>query len=123
MSALQTILTLTVVVGIASGQILWKLAADSVSANGAVDAVRQLAISPQFIGGLALYGAMTCLWIFVLQSAPLSRAYPFFALTFILVPILSTLFLSESISVMTMLGAGLIVTGIVVMTTTTTSAA
>ncbi len=116
MSAVQTILTLTVVLGIASGQILWKLAADSVSASGALDAVRQLAVSPHFLGGLALYGAMTCLWVFVLQSTPLSRAYPFFALSFVLVPLLSSLFLSESLTVMTMLGAGLIVTGLVVMT-------
>ena len=117
MSVVHTILTLTVVLGIASGQILWNLAADSVSASGALDAVRQLALSPHFLGGLALYGAMTCLWVFVLQSAPLSRAYPFFALSFVLVPILSSFFLSESLTVMTMLGAGLIVTGIVVMTT------
>ncbi len=62
------------------------------------------------------YGLVFCLWIFVLQKLDLSRAFPFAALTFVFVPLLSYFFLGETISMPTIWGAGLIIVGIVVST-------
>ena len=60
--------------------------------------MRGVIVNPYFLPALALYGTMTAIWIVLLQRVALSHAYPFFALTFVLVPILSTVFLSESIT-------------------------
>ncbi len=114
MTTTQTALATVCVLGIAAGQILFKLAADSLSSAGGVTMARGLVVSPYFLLALALYGAMTLLWIWLLQSIPLSRAYPFFALSFVFVPIFGRIFLAESIGTATALGAVLIVAGIAV---------
>ncbi|HJN91488.1 MAG TPA: EamA family transporter [Dehalococcoidia bacterium] len=121
MSVSQTAFTLIVVVGITSGQVLFKLAADSISSGGIVQMLRELAVSPYFLAAILIYGGMTALWISVLQNASLSHAYPLFALTFLLVPIFSALFLSESLNTATMIGSVLIVSGIIVATTNATA--
>lgn len=73
-------------------------------------------ISKYFILLGVTYGSVFCLWIFVLQKMELSRAFPFAALTFVFVPLLSYLFLNETISMSTILGAGVIIVGIIIST-------
>jgi drug/metabolite transporter (DMT)-like permease len=65
---------------------------------------------------IVTYGIVFCLWVFVLQKMELSRAFPFAALTFVFVPLLSHFFLGETISMPTIWGACLIIVGIVVST-------
>lgn len=65
-------------------------------------------------GSMLLYGLATLLWIFVLRTTPLSAAYPFMALSFVLVPIGSKIFFSERISPSYAIGLALIVIGVVV---------
>ncbi|WP_341988947.1 EamA family transporter [Azorhizobium sp. AG788] len=56
-------------------------------------------------------GASVC-WALAIERMPLTLAYPFMALTFALVPLASVLLLRESLSVMQIVGAALIVVGI-----------
>ena len=64
---------------------------------------------------------MTCLasgllafatWSAVLRQAPLSRAYPFMGLSFILVAWLSSIFFGEELTVSKLLGTVLVVVGL-----------
>lgn len=104
-------LTILCVTGIAAGQILFKKAA------------MHLPESPQLVDwllngwlitALSLYGITTLLWIWVLRHAPLHFAYPFMALAFIIVPLLSYFFLGEPINIKTLVGGAIIVIGVVI---------
>jgi drug/metabolite transporter (DMT)-like permease len=70
--------------------------------------------SPMVIVGLGLYGVGACLWLFVLGRAPLSLAYPFVGLGFILTTLAGALYLHESVSVGRIAGTLLIAVGCVV---------
>ena len=65
------------------------------------------------IAALFVYGTATLLWIVLLQRVPLSRAYPFAALGFVLVPLASAWLFGERISVPYVLGAAFVIVGIV----------
>jgi len=67
---------------------------------------------PSLWAALGLYGAATLLWIYLLQTIPLSRAYPFAALGFVLVPAAGVLLFGERISGMYVGGAVFVVTGL-----------
>lgn len=64
----------------------------------------------------ALYLAATFAWIWLLRTAPLSRAYPYMALSFVLVPLMSAFFFRESLSAQYVIGIALVIAGIVVAT-------
>ena len=114
MTLTQSALLLTCVLGIAVGQLLFKTSAASVASPSLLDLVRGLAVSPLFLLALALYGSMTVLWIWILQSVPLTRAYPFFALSFIFVPVLARVALGEPIATPTAIGSVVIVAGVLI---------
>jgi len=63
---------------------------------------------------LALYAIATVLWVWLLRSVPLSTAYPFAALGFVLVPLLARVLFGEAIDLRYGVGAALIIVGIVV---------
>lgn len=60
------------------------------------------------------YVIVTILWLFVLQTIPLSQAYPALGLTFALVPIASHRFLHEEVVFSQWLGIAIIVAGVVI---------
>ncbi|MBV1837394.1 EamA family transporter [Acetobacter estunensis] len=99
------------VCGIAIGQILFKISASGLKKAGTMFDVPSLAV---LTAALALYGITTIGWVWVLQRAELGRVYPFMALAFVIVPVLSHFFLHESFNRQYMLGVGLIIAGIVV---------
>src|SRR6185312_4726058 len=74
----------------AVAQILFKFgmsggAVRAAIADGApLGVLRAVALNPGVIGGLALYGLGTVLWLAVLSKAELSQAYPFVGLSFVL---------------------------------------
>jgi drug/metabolite transporter (DMT)-like permease len=63
--------------------------------------------------GLFLYGIGAFLLIIALRFGDLNVLYPIISLTFIWVTILSSFYLSESISTNKILGIGVILTGVV----------
>jgi multidrug transporter EmrE-like cation transporter len=99
---------------LAIGQILFKLAARAAPPVDSWDAAFALMRSPYLWLALVLYGANTILWVLLLQHVPLSRAYVFVALGFILVPASGAVFFGEHLSVPFLIGTLLIVTGILV---------
>jgi drug/metabolite transporter (DMT)-like permease len=101
-------------VAIAAGQILFKRAASQISAGADQFWLLQLVRLPTMWIALALYGAATLLWVRILTTVPLSRAYPFVALAFVLVPAAGYLFFHESITVRYAIGTGLIIVGVAV---------
>ncbi|WP_371396803.1 transporter [Fretibacter rubidus] len=98
---------------IAGGQVLFKMTSERLLARGDA-AFASVMFDPVFIAALALYGGATLLWIFVLKSVPLSFAYSFMALTFVIVPLLAAVFLKETIGLRYMIGSALIMAGLIV---------
>lgn len=99
---------------ISIGQVLIKRAAGTLVTDSAFQFVRSLLASPYFWAALAVYSASTVLWLFALTRVPLSRAMPFAALTFVIVPIISVLTLGEKLNALFWAGVAIILTGVYV---------
>lgn len=95
---------------LAIGQLFFKKAAIVWNADAGIGGF----LNPWLVGALTLYGVATFLWVWILKTTPLLFAYPFSALGFVLVPLASMYLFGESISLTYVLGACLIVTGIVI---------
>ncbi|KCZ91595.1 EamA family transporter [Hyphomonas johnsonii] len=98
---------------IALGQVLFKLTSTRLAAQPDTP-FYTVAMNPLFVLALAIYGSATLLWIYVLKLVPLSYAYSFMALTFVLVPLMASLWLGESLNLKYAIGACLIIAGLVV---------
>ncbi len=75
--------------------------------------VGSLAQSPMVFVGLGLYGIGALLWLFVLGRVPLSLAYPFVGLGFIMTMLAGALWLDETVNFARIAGTVLIATGCV----------
>lgn len=69
--------------------------------------------SPMVLVGLGLYGVGALLWLFVLGRAPLSLAYPFVGLGFILTMLAGAFLLNENVNAFRVVGTLLIAAGCV----------
>lgn len=98
---------------VAGGQILFKMASGRMEGSG-LSSFTSLILDPVFIIAVAIYASATFLWVFVLRAVPLSIAYPFMSLSFVLVPLLAALFLGEALSMRYFFGAVLIIGGLIV---------
>lgn len=110
------LILLSVTSGVA-GQTVLKL---GVSQPGASDAtanlislITMIVRSPLVLLGLLLYGIGALAWIAVLARLDLSLAYPFLALNFVLVALVSRVVLGETIPPMRWIGILVICSGIV----------
>ncbi len=101
-------------VALAAGQILFKRAAAQLGGSSGISSVLELARLPTMWLALALYGASTLLWVRILTAVPLSRAYPFAALAFVLVPAAGYVFFQEPVNGRQLFGTALIVAGVIV---------
>jgi drug/metabolite transporter (DMT)-like permease len=97
---------------LSSGQILFKFAADSSQKITNIAGLMHLLTSPLLWAAAAIYGGATMLWIIILQQIPLSRAYPFVALGFVLVPLCSHFLFGEGISLRFTAGTAFILVGV-----------
>lgn len=91
------------------GQILFKWTSSSLKLNDP----RSFG-SPSLIAALIVYGVATVMWILVLKKLPLSLAFSFYGLTFLLVPLLAHYVLGEKIGYQTMVGGAIIMFGVLV---------
>ena len=114
MTARSLLLTLTCVVLIAVGQLLFKSAAGQWRIDGWTWTTLRGFLSPVMLVALFIYAAATLLWVFVLRTVPLSSAYALFSLAFLIVPVLARVFLGEPISVNTLAGGAVIVVGVII---------
>ncbi len=97
--------------GIAVGQILFKLSASIMHSSGNVFHPRSLII---LFAAFVLYGVTTLAWVWVLQKLELGRAYPLMALAFVLVPIGSYFVFDERFQLQYFIGIFLISVGILI---------
>jgi len=114
LSIVQIAVLCTYAAGMAGGQILFKLASLRLPPGGSL-LERAFALGQNwlFLAALALYLALSILWVWILSFTALSRAYLFVALSFALVPVLAGIFFSEPISLRLTIGIGLILCGLV----------
>jgi len=98
---------------LATGQILFKFAAASQAKVNGFGAVFSLLTNGYFIAAGCIYALTTVLWVIVLQQVPLSRAYPFAALGFVIVPAAAAILFGEPINLRYAVGAFFIVAGII----------
>lgn len=107
----QSIIALLCVIGIATGQILFKKSAQGFHATGNLYDIPSLSI---LFMALCLYAVTTLGWVWVLQKSDLNRIYPFMAVSFILVPIASHFILHENFTRQYFLGIVFIIIGILI---------
>ena len=104
------LLVLSCVLILVTGQILFKQVALNLNKSGVLLSLPVLGLASVAV---SLYALSTLLWIMVLRNIALAKAYPFFALGFVLVPLASYFLFNETLSNVQMLGIGLITAGIV----------
>ena len=118
MTPTQVLLILASVGLSAVAQVLLKLGATGMRA-GAVTGETSLVLdyqamlsSPMTLAGLAAYGASALLWLKVLSLVPLSQAYPFVALGFVLTTAAGIFVLGEPLVFTRLFGTALILSGV-----------
>jgi uncharacterized membrane protein len=82
------------------------------------DSLKSLLTSPIVWGGLVLFALSAIVWLFALSRASLSFAYPFAALSYVLIVLFSILVLHEDVPVLRWVGVAFIVTGILLVAQT-----
>jgi multidrug transporter EmrE-like cation transporter len=111
-------LLLLSVVSASTGQVLFKkgllMTGEITLKSSVIGDLLKMVFQPLVFSGLILYVISTILWLLALSKTTLNFAYPFTALTFILVMLSSRLVFLESIPSLRYLGIGLIVAGILV---------
>lgn len=99
------------VIGMAAGQLLFKVSASALARAGTFFAWRPLVI---LCAAMVLYGIISIAWVWILQRIELGRVYPFMALSFVLVPLGSHFLFGERFNVQYFVGISFIMMGIVV---------
>ena len=103
----------------ASGQLLLKTAMSrtgdigSTALTDPMKLIQLLATQPLLWIAVPVYAVSFLLWLIVLSRLPLSVAYPTLAVTYIIVPVTSMLFLGEKMFWQQWAGIALIVIGII----------
>lgn len=108
------LLGVNILLGVA-GQVLIKFGVNKVSGLEELGLLRFLQssfLSPFIILGLALYGFSAVLWVILLSKLDLSVAYPTLSLGYVLILLVSVLFLGEQVSLMRFAAVFLIMLGI-----------
>ena len=103
----------------AAAQLLLKVAARPLAHFSDFDmqtlhhSVVSLVTSLPFWAGMLCYGTSVCVWLAALSKAPVSTAYPMLSLGYIVVAVVSVLWLGETLSPAKVLGIALICAGVV----------
>ena len=112
MSRFQILLLVGYALGMAGGQLLFKLASQSVPAVGGAERLLVLLYNPAFVAAVALYGALSFFWVWILTFTPLSHAYVFVAVAFAVTPLLAAMVFAEKLGSSFFIGLALIVAGV-----------
>ena len=103
-----------------SGQLLMKVASDKIDFGSGLSilAIKNIFLNPFVILGAGFYFMGLITWLLTLSKLELSVAYPFQALSFILVIAASLLVFKESFSTAKLIGIVFIVIGILILSFT-----
>jgi drug/metabolite transporter (DMT)-like permease len=114
LSFVQIALLTAYAVGMAGGQLLFKMAALRAPADGPlIERLSAMMLNGFFVAAMLLYAALALLWVWILNFTPLSRAYVFVALAFALTPLLGVMVFAEPFSARLVIGIALILGGLV----------
>jgi drug/metabolite transporter (DMT)-like permease len=86
---------------------------EAAGTRGFVEALLAFLRRPAVLGGLMLYSAGAVLWLGALARAPLSQAYPFVSLGFVVTAFAGYILFEESVGPMRVVGILLIVAGVI----------
>ena len=110
------VLLLLSVASASTGQVMFKkgllMTGEVTLKSSVMGELLKMIFQPLVFSGLILYVISTILWLLALSKTTLSFAYPFTALTFILVMLSSRVIFLESIPTLRYFGIALIVLGI-----------
>src|ERR1700735_4679905 len=110
-------LLLFAVVSAATGQVMLKhgmQVATARAAHSGGSLALRAATSPWVLLGLVVFGISAVVWLAALSRVPLSVAYPFNALGYLVILIASIFLLHEKANVMTWVGSLLVVSGLLI---------
>jgi len=96
------------------GQLLFKFGANGIDGSSLDRFLPSVATSPAVIAACVLYAITTVIWVWVLKHAPLSLAYPFTALSYVITPVMSYFLFGEKLNLQFTLGSFLLMLGIVI---------
>ena len=102
----------------AIAQILFKFGMSSAAVKQAlasgspIQAALAVFLSAGVLGGLALYGIGTVLWLGVLSRTEVSQAYPFVGLGFVLTALIGYLLFGDALGPLRIAGIVLVIAGI-----------
>jgi drug/metabolite transporter (DMT)-like permease len=109
-----TLVIVACVVIMTVGQVLFKLVA--VNYNK-VNTIYDFNVMGVLTIAAILYITSTGLWVWALRSAEISKAYPYFALGFVFVPLLGAWMFDEILTMRYAVGVLLIIAGVVLTST------
>lgn len=97
-------------VGMATGQVLFKTVAKRMVPG---DGLLAIVLDPLFVVAGAFYLGLTFVWIWILTTLPLSKAYPLSFMSIIMVSIASKLVLAEPLNATYVAGLACAIFGLV----------
>lgn len=107
MTATNVTLIVGTILMLSFGQVLFK------NASSHLDLSQPSSwISVPLVAALGVYGVATVTWLIALSRVPLSFAFPFYGLSFLVVPAAAAIFLGEPLRWQTLLGGMVILCGI-----------
>jgi len=97
----------------AIGQVAWKFGMNQIGTLSLSSLVSAL-LNPFVLLGFVMYGLSTIFWLIALSKKDLSFVYPFISLTYVLVLLLSSMLLKESIGLNKLVGTVAIIIGLLI---------
>ena len=96
-----------------AGQLFLKSGAQHLAGLGRLDFLLAAARDARVLSGLAAWGASALCWLYVLQVAPLARAYALTSLTYVFVPAAGVFLFGEPVRRLHGVGMVLILAGVI----------
>jgi multidrug transporter EmrE-like cation transporter len=93
------------------GQLLFRGAALTANEAGSFFNTRSMT---GFGVAIAFYGVMTFLWAYALRQMSLAQAYPFMALSFLLVPVAEHYLFGQNLGWQPLVGGAVIIAGVLI---------
>ena len=117
LSLVQILFSIVSIIIVVVGQVLIKQCLNSLGhidfSSGLIKAYSLILFNPLAIFGIILYAIGVLFWLYALSKLDLSYAYPFLALTYVLVALAGWFFLNENISLIRWIGIIVICIGVV----------
>ena len=87
---------------------------EHVSSSSTSDTLLRAAREPRLWAGLALFGISAVFWLVVLSKVPLSFAYPFVGVSYIVIVLVARLVLHEHVPTLRWIGVAVVAAGIAI---------